>query len=82
MRHTSVVTGMRRLHVPLLCLQVDEGYEAAGSDAVMLLEHCGLPLPAGSLAVCCPEEELDDALQVLVQQLGCEVVSAAPSSCL
>lgn len=78
------MTGIR-CHVPLLflpLLQVEEGYAAAGSDAVMLLEHCGLPLPAGSLAVCCPEAELDDALQVLVQKLGFEVVSAAPSYCM
>lgn len=61
----------------LLLPQVGAFYEAAGLDALLLVEHAGLNLMGSNLEVPragCPEANLLGLLRVLVEERGLSVV--------
>jgi DNA mismatch repair ATPase MutS len=63
-----------------LLLQVGAFYEAAGVDALLLVEYAGLNFMGSNLGVPragCPEANIHQTLRVLVEEMGLSVVSEA-----
>lgn len=62
----------------LMMMQVGAFYEAIGIDAVLLMEHCGLNAMGGTQKEVpragCPEANLQQHLDQLVQGAGLDVV--------
>ena len=61
--------------VSQLCMQVGSFYEAAGLDAILLVEHCGLNFMGGNLSAGCPVGNIHQVLKQLVREAGFDVVS-------